>query len=229
MPPRGGQPPTILAFDSSGPHVAVALHRARALDLRCEATERGQAERLIPLMRAVLAGAGIGWRDLDALAVGTGPGNFTGTRIAVAAARGLALGLGLPAIGISALEAALDPDRPPPGPALASIPAPHGRAIVQPMRAGLPAGPARMIDPAAPPPDLAHGPELLVHGHRAAEIAARLGATAAPPAEGPAVLRIAALAARRLVAHRPGDRPAPVYLRPPDATPPADPPPEHLP
>lgn len=66
---------------------------------------KGQAERLIPLLEEVLAEAGLTWRDLDALAVGTGPGNFTGVRIAVSAARGLALGLAIPAIGVTTLDA----------------------------------------------------------------------------------------------------------------------------
>ena len=67
--------------------------------------QKGQAERLIPMLEQILAGAGIRWPDLDALAVGTGPGNFTGVRIAVAAARGLALGLDIPALGVTRLEA----------------------------------------------------------------------------------------------------------------------------
>ena len=66
--------------------------------------DKGQAERLMPLLEEVLAEGGIGWADLTALAVGTGPGNFTGVRIAVAAARGLALGLGIPAIGVTGLR-----------------------------------------------------------------------------------------------------------------------------
>jgi tRNA threonylcarbamoyladenosine biosynthesis protein TsaB len=66
---------------------------------------RGQAERLVPLLEEVLQTAGMGWRDLDALAVGVGPGNFTGIRIAVSAARGLSLGLGIPAIGVTIFEA----------------------------------------------------------------------------------------------------------------------------
>ena len=67
--------------------------------------EKGQAERLMPMLEEVLAEGGIDWRDLKALAVGTGPGNFTGVRIAVAAARGLSLGLGIPAVGVTRLEA----------------------------------------------------------------------------------------------------------------------------
>ena len=96
----------ILAFDTSAAHCAAALLIGdRIVASAFEPMEKGQAERLLPLLQEVLAEAGLGWRDLTALAVGTGPGNFTGVRIAVAAARGLALGLGIPAVGITRLEA----------------------------------------------------------------------------------------------------------------------------
>lgn len=104
----------ILAFDTSAAHCAAALLRGDQLILsRLEPMEKGQAERLMGLLDEMLAEAGIGWRDLAAVAVGTGPGNFTGVRIAVAAARGLALGLGVPAIGVTRFDAiALDLPRP---------------------------------------------------------------------------------------------------------------------
>lgn len=98
--------PAILAFDTSAAHCAAALLSGdRLLALRTEPMEKGQAERLMPLLEEVLAEGSLGWADLDALAVGTGPGNFTGVRIAVAAARGLALALGKPALGVSRFEA----------------------------------------------------------------------------------------------------------------------------
>lgn len=95
----------LLAFDTSAAHCAAALLLADRMILRDEAMEKGQAERLLPLLEEVLAEGGIGWRDLKAIAVGTGPGNFTGVRISVAAARGIALGLGIPAVGVTRLEA----------------------------------------------------------------------------------------------------------------------------
>ena len=95
----------ILAFDTSAAHCAAALLLPDRVILRDEPMEKGQAERLVPLLEELLAEGGIGWADLKALAVGTGPGNFTGVRIAVAAARGLALGLKIPAIGVTRLEA----------------------------------------------------------------------------------------------------------------------------
>ncbi len=97
---------TILAFDTSAAHCAAAvLSGGRIVAEACEPMDTGQAERLLPLCEALLAEAGLAWRDVAAIAVGTGPGNFTGVRIAVAAARGLALGLGIPAIGVTRLQA----------------------------------------------------------------------------------------------------------------------------
>ena len=95
----------ILAFDTSAAHCAAALLWDGGLILRDEPMQKGQAERLMPMLEGVLAEGGLAWRDLKALAVGTGPGNFTGVRIAVAAARGLSLGLGIPAVGVTRLEA----------------------------------------------------------------------------------------------------------------------------
>ncbi|PKP74508.1 MAG: tRNA (adenosine(37)-N6)-threonylcarbamoyltransferase complex dimerization subunit type 1 TsaB, partial [Alphaproteobacteria bacterium HGW-Alphaproteobacteria-6] len=102
MPPDA----LVLGFDTSAAHCAAALLRGdRILAARAEAMGRGQAERLMPMLEEMLAGAGAGWRDLAAIGVGTGPGNFTGVRISVAAARGLAVALAIPAIGISGFEA----------------------------------------------------------------------------------------------------------------------------
>ncbi|MGB4829442.1 MAG: tRNA (adenosine(37)-N6)-threonylcarbamoyltransferase complex dimerization subunit type 1 TsaB, partial [Paracoccaceae bacterium] len=99
-------PETVLAFDTSAAQCAAALllPGGRCVSRR-EEMAKGQAERLIGMLQELLAEGGIGWRDLDALGVGTGPGNFTGVRISVAAARGFALALGIPALGVTRLEA----------------------------------------------------------------------------------------------------------------------------
>jgi tRNA threonylcarbamoyladenosine biosynthesis protein TsaB len=91
----------VLALDTSGPWVALALGG----QVRTASMATGQSEALFPMAEALLRDVGLGWNDLSGVAVGTGPGNFTGVRIAVAAARGLALGLGVPAAGVTLPEA----------------------------------------------------------------------------------------------------------------------------
>ena len=103
---KSAQDGVILAFDTSAAHCAGALWRGAGLIGQSYAPMvRGQAEALFPQIEAMLARAGVGYKDIAAIGVGVGPGNFTGIRIAVAAARGLALGLGVPAIGVSGFEA----------------------------------------------------------------------------------------------------------------------------
>jgi tRNA threonylcarbamoyladenosine biosynthesis protein TsaB len=65
----------------------------------------GHATRLLPLAGALLAEAGLAWRDLQRIAVGVGPGTFTGLRIGIATARGLAQSLTVPLVGVSSLSA----------------------------------------------------------------------------------------------------------------------------
>jgi len=77
----------------------------RVIVARSEDMQRGQAERLMPLLQDVLTSQDVAWRDLSRIGVGIGPGNFTGIRISVSLARGLALSLGIPAIGVSTLDA----------------------------------------------------------------------------------------------------------------------------
>ena len=198
--------PAILAFDTSAAHCAAALLRGGAIVAeRIEAMKRGQAERLMPLLEEVLAEAGLGWRDLDALAVGIGPGNFTGIRIAVSAARGLALGLGRPAVGVSTLEAQAEGVA---RPCLSLHDARRGLTFAQ------------VLGPAG-----AHDPEIV------ADAAAFRPALPRAPVLDPATLTpaMARIAAARLATGGPIPRPAPLYIRAADAAPPKDPAPVILP
>ncbi len=70
---------------------------------RYEEMSTGHAERLMPMIEEVLRDAGLGYGDLDALAVTIGPGSFTGARVGIAAVRGLALATGLAVFGTTSL------------------------------------------------------------------------------------------------------------------------------
>lgn len=195
--------PFVLAFDTSAAHCAAALLcGGRLVVLRHEAMEKGQAERLIPLLDEVLAEGGIGWAALGALAVGTGPGNFTGVRIAVAAARGLSLSLGIPAIGVTRFEAlALD------------LPAPV--AVIEAARRG-----EVYLQDGGLAARIASVDGLSVCSPR--QVGSGAFADVVAPAY-PLAEAIGRVALGRLGTAQP--RPAPFYLRGADAAPAADPPP----
>ena len=198
----------VLAFDTAGPWIEACLRFAdgRALH-RLEPMEKGQAERLMPLLSELMAEAGLTWRDLGRIAVGTGPGNFTGVRIAVAAARGLALASGCPALGVTRLEALAHGL---PRPLTVIEDARRGEVYVQNFTDDG-AGDARLCKAE---PDTQ---------------GALTGSAAGPaalPAAQPLSEAMAKIAAARAL---PQPRPAPFYLRGADAAPPSDPPPVILP
>jgi tRNA threonylcarbamoyladenosine biosynthesis protein TsaB len=96
----------ILGFDTATSACSAALWRSGVIVARrLELMQRGQSERLMPMIKEVLNEAGVGFADLDLLAVTRGPGAFTGLRIGLAAARGLALATGLKCFGVTTLEA----------------------------------------------------------------------------------------------------------------------------
>lgn len=100
----------VLGFDTSTPSTAVGLLLANGTTLQARddpaSGERpGHATRLLPLASGLLSEAGIGWKELEFVAVGVGPGTFTGLRIGVATARGLAQSLEVGLVGVSSLRA----------------------------------------------------------------------------------------------------------------------------
>lgn len=104
----------ILALDSALSACSVAVLVDGAVSaVRRQPMARGQAEALLPMVRAAMDEARLGFGELDRLAVTVGPGSFTGLRIGLATARGLALATSLPLTGITTLEAlaaATDPE-----------------------------------------------------------------------------------------------------------------------
>ncbi|WP_346836822.1 tRNA (adenosine(37)-N6)-threonylcarbamoyltransferase complex dimerization subunit type 1 TsaB [Microbulbifer sp. SAOS-129_SWC] len=95
----------ILALDTTSGACSVALHCDGHTFEQFVAAERDHTRRLLPMVDAVLAEAGIGLRQLDALAVSRGPGSFTGLRIAISCTQGLAFAAELPVVPVSSLAA----------------------------------------------------------------------------------------------------------------------------
>ena len=228
----------LLALDAAGAACSVALWReGRIVAHRSTAMRRGQAEHLVPMIEAVMDAADTTYDALDALAVTVGPGGFTGVRIGLATARGLALALRRPLIGISNFDAVaaavpaaertgrllavvLDSKRhefyvqafaPPEEGALE----PHGPqslgpgAAVSPeaLAAWLPAGPVLVAGDAAP---------VALAALRAAR---REASSANSPGLADAA-QVAAVVVARPFPRADAEAPQPLYLRPPDVTPP---------
>ncbi len=217
----------LLAMDAAGQACSAAVWQAGRVTARArEAMARGQSERLVPMIEAVMAEASLDYAALDAIAVTVGPGGFTGVRIGLATARGLALACGRPLIGVSSFEAV----------AAAVPPAPRrGRrllVLLDAKRAELYAQSfderGRALGEAAclRPEDLAAGlppdPLLLagdaVDQARPALSAAGRAFEVAEPCAGADAAAVAALAAGRPLPAADAPPPGPIYLRPPDVT-----------
>ena len=102
----------VLGLDTATPATVVAVlddaRPAAVVEGRHEPTpgERpGHAAQLLTIAAELLAAAGLGFGDVDRIAVGLGPGTFTGLRIGVATARALAQSSGAELVGVSTLRA----------------------------------------------------------------------------------------------------------------------------
>jgi len=98
----------ILALDTSMAACSVCVYdtdKSLVIGAKQQFIDRGQAEALAPMVQDTMKMAGVGFADLDRIAVTMGPGTFTGVRIGLAMARGLGLSLSIPIIGINSLAA----------------------------------------------------------------------------------------------------------------------------
>ena len=219
---------SLLALDTTGRSCSAAVwHGGRVAGQRLELMDRGQSERLVPLVEAVLAEAALAFRDLDAIAVTLGPGGFTGVRIGLAAAQGFALAWDLPLLGVSSFEAVA-----------CGIPASAraGRNLAVLLESkrndfflqlfddglGVLSAPAALT-PAELPAALPAGP-LLVAGDAATRarclLSARGDLSFLPGENAIDAAAVACLASGRPLPRDGDARPAPLYLRAPDVTPP---------
>ncbi len=95
----------LLALDTSGPRLQMALNMDGKTISFCEEIAKGHAEILFERLQMFLGTSQISYKDLSKIAVTTGPGSFTGLRVGIAAARGLGLALKRPVVGIPNLLA----------------------------------------------------------------------------------------------------------------------------
>ena len=95
-----------LAFDTTANSVSVALLDGETVVAQDNRDmERGQGEALIPMIQALMKGAGLPMSAVKRVAVAVGPGSFTGVRVGLSAARGIGLALSVPVVGVSTLTA----------------------------------------------------------------------------------------------------------------------------
>ena len=104
----------VLALDTATPTLVAGVARWSTdggADVLAEETRPSgtrHAELLTPAVSAALSAAGIATADLDAVVVGLGPGPFTGLRVGVVTAAALGDVRGLPVLGVCSLDAVGD-------------------------------------------------------------------------------------------------------------------------
>ncbi len=96
--------PLILHIETATDICSVALSEGdRQLSLVESGQERSHASLLNSFIRQALEQAGLGFKDLQGLAVSKGPGSYTGLRIGVSTAKGLAYALEIPLLASGTL------------------------------------------------------------------------------------------------------------------------------
>ena len=95
----------ILNIETATKNCSVALAKEGKTIMCKEIAEEGysHAERLHVFIEEIINEAGIGMKDLVAVAVSQGPGSYTGLRIGVSAAKGLCYALCIPLIAVDTL------------------------------------------------------------------------------------------------------------------------------
>ena len=222
----------VLGLDTSSPAVQVALvdlqpgtadqepRWGRSADWHV-VDERAHGELLATGVQAVLAELGARPCDLVAVAVGLGPGPYTGLRVGVMTGAALSDALGIPAYGCCSLDA-VDPW------------GEGERLVVTDARrrevfwAEYAADDERVAGPSVMrPADLARALQETgwtgrVLGDGALRHAEHFAGYAVPEEPRyPSAEGVVLLAARRALSGAPGETLRPLYLRRPDATPPA--------
>ena len=96
----------ILCLETATPVCSVALNSACCTLAKRETEgQNAHSEKITNFIREVMEEAGIGYSQLDAVAVSQGPGSYTGLRIGVSTAKGICYAADLPLMAIDTLEA----------------------------------------------------------------------------------------------------------------------------
>jgi len=212
----------VLGLDASTTATAVAVLRGDGLlrEAREQAPAGGRpqhAQRLLGLAAELLGATGLGWPEIELVAVGAGPGSYTGLRIALATARGIARAHGARVLGVSSLRALAEPVAGRAG--VAVLDARRGEAFVAAYLDG-----AELLAPAVCSPEAlgalaaAAGGGALAVGDGALRYRAELEAAGVEVAPADSELHeLAAGAICRLAAAGVAAAALPDYLRAPDA------------
>lgn len=105
----GLETPLIISLDTSTPCSSVALtvgtrksgKVVASLSLTGKVTH---SRRLLSAIDWIMKESGVGWSEMNGIAVSLGPGSFTGLRIGMATAKGLAAAAGKVLLGVSTLD-----------------------------------------------------------------------------------------------------------------------------
>lgn len=218
----------VLVVDSATPAVVAAVVEVgdagvgdAGVVVRAERSAvdaRAHGELLAPGVDAVLREVGARPGDLGAIVAGLGPGPFTGLRVGLVTAAAMGQALGIPTYGVGSLDAL--------GWAAARASAGRVLAATDARRReiywAVYSGGERVTEPrVGRPVDVAHTVArmgvLRAIGEGAHAYASVLPVALVDEPRYPTALALAALAADRVRAGRPGERLTPMYLRRPDA------------
>ncbi|MEC9363253.1 MAG: tRNA (adenosine(37)-N6)-threonylcarbamoyltransferase complex dimerization subunit type 1 TsaB [Pseudomonadota bacterium] len=95
----------LLAIDTATEACSVALLADGQVLADHVVAGRSHTERLMPMVHALMAQAGLAFAQLDGYVCGVGPGSFAGVRIGVGYVKGLALAHDRPVMPVSSLAA----------------------------------------------------------------------------------------------------------------------------
>lgn len=96
----------ILNIETATHNCSVSLAKDGKTIACLETSDKGysHAELLHVYIERIIAGAGLSFKDLNAVAVSKGPGSYTGLRIGVSAAKGLCYALNIPLLAVDTLK-----------------------------------------------------------------------------------------------------------------------------